>query len=194
MPRPALVLYVISATIATLAFTSCENSIEKIRLVTDAKTQPVESMEEIELLYSDSAIVKMKLTAPKMERFDDGKSPYVEMPDGMKVVFFDDDMQEESHITANYARRYETDGRVVTRDDVVVLNKKGEQLNTEQLIWDEKKRKLFSDEFVKITTANEIIYGEGLVADEDFLHYEIKNIKGTVQLHETDSSSDEAVL
>ena len=43
------------------------------------------------------------------------------------------------------------------RKNVVVVNEKGETLNTEHLIWDERSEKLKSDEFVKITRKDEII-------------------------------------
>jgi len=120
--------------ILCFAVYGCENSIEKIKLVTGAKELPVESVDDMELLYSDSAMVKMKLTAPKMDRYD-GSNPFIEnAKKGMNVIFFNDEFQEESRITSNYARRYEKDGRVITKDNVVVVNKKGEQLNTEELI------------------------------------------------------------
>jgi hypothetical protein len=69
------------------------------------------------------------------------------------------------------------------KKNVVVVNEKGEQLNTEHLVWDEKKAKLLSDEFVKITTKEEVIFGTGLEANEDFTKYKIFNIKGTLSLH-----------
>ena len=65
-------------------------------------------------------------------------------------------------------------------DDVVVINRNGEKLNTEHLIWDADSKKIYTDEFVKITTKEEIIFGDGLEANEDFTKYKILNIKGTV--------------
>ena len=68
------------------------------------------------------------------------------------------------------------------------VSKKNETLNAEELIWDEKNGKIYSDKFVKITTADEIIYGEGFEANEDFTNYKIKNIKGTINITNPDSS------
>jgi LPS export ABC transporter protein LptC len=77
------------------------------------------------------------------------------------------------------------------RKNVLVVNEKGDQLNTEHLIWDERTQKLTSDEFVKITTKDEIIYGNGFEANQDFSRYRIFNIKGIfsvkTQEHATDS-------
>jgi hypothetical protein len=69
------------------------------------------------------------------------------------------------------------------RKNVVVVNEKGERLNTEHLIWDEKKEKLLSDDFVKITTKDEIFYGNGFEANQDFTKYRIYKLKGTISLN-----------
>ena len=66
--------------------------------------------------------------------------------------------------------------------NVEVVNVNGEKLNTEQLTWDEQKQKIVSNAFVKITTAEEIITGNGLEANQDFTQYEIKEITGTIRL------------
>jgi LPS export ABC transporter protein LptC len=66
--------------------------------------------------------------------------------------------------------------------NVEVVNAKGDKLNTEHLIWDEQKKKITSDAFVKITTAKEIIMGKGLEANQDFTQYEIKNIQGIINI------------
>jgi hypothetical protein len=64
----------------------------------------------------------------------------------------------------------------------VVINEKGDKLNTEHLMWDKKKRMIYSNAFVKITTADEVIYGDGLEANESFTKYKITKIKGTINL------------
>ena len=66
--------------------------------------------------------------------------------------------------------------------NVVVVNEKGEKLNTEHLIWEEEGDRITSDAFVKITTADEILMGEGLESNQSFTKYRIKKIKGTIRL------------
>jgi hypothetical protein len=68
------------------------------------------------------------------------------------------------------------------KKDVVVVNEKGEKLMTEYLVWDEKTGKIFSNEFVKIITADEIIMGNGFESNQDFSRYKIFDIKGTIKL------------
>ena len=70
------------------------------------------------------------------------------------------------------------------KGNVVVINVNGDKLNTEHLIWLESEKRIKSDEFVKIQTKEEIIYGDGLDANEDFTQYRIKNIKGVITIKE----------
>ena len=163
-------------------FASCENDIEKVKLLSDHKIAPVETASVIRIIYSDSAKVQMEISAKELNRFET-ENPYIEMPKGFQANFFDDSMHVKSKLTADYGIRYERDQKMEARKNVVVVNEKGETLNTEHLIWDERTEKLRSDEFVKITTKGEIIMGTGFEANQDFSKYKIFNIKGTIPIN-----------
>ncbi|MBK5285708.1 MAG: LPS export ABC transporter periplasmic protein LptC [Bacteroidia bacterium] len=165
-----------------LFFSSCENDIEKINMVSRVDDTPLERAENIDVLYSDSGFVKMKLTAPVLERYMDSKDPYMLFPKGMKTLFYDRLLNITSRLSAEYGIRYENSQRMEARKNVEVINEKGDKLNTEHLTYDQADGKLRSDEFVKITTEDEIIYGTGLEANEDFSRYRIFNIKGIINL------------
>jgi LPS export ABC transporter protein LptC len=175
------------ALIFLLAFilTACENDIEKVKLLSEHKIAPVESASVIRILYSDSAKVQVEITARELNHFETD-NPYVEMPKGFQANFFDDSLKVKSTLTADYGIRYEREQKMEARKNVVVVNEKGEMLNTEHLIWDEKTEKLKSDEFVKITKKGEIIMGTGFEANQDFSKYKIFNIKGTIPINQND--------
>src|ERR1035438_9197526 len=98
--------YLVSFLILLSLF-SCENDIKKVNMITSKTKSPSESATNIEILYSDSAKVKTKITAPIMNKYYDIDTPYLEMPNGVKVVFFNDSLIENSRLTANYAIRYD---------------------------------------------------------------------------------------
>lgn len=168
--------------VLSLFFFSCENDIEVINTITSQDNFPVESSKNIETMYSDSAKLKIRLTSPQMDRYIK-KNPYIEFPKGVQIEFYDHAMKVTTKLNANYAIRYEAEKRMEAKRDVVVVNEKGETLNTEHLIWDEQTKKVYTDEFVKITTDKEIIYGDGLESNQDFTQYKIKNIKGTITIN-----------
>jgi len=73
---------------------------------------------------------------------------------------------------------------LIVEGNVVFVNDKGEKLETEKLTWIEKDAKIRTEDAVKITTANEVITGYGLEADEDFSNYTIRNISGIVNVED----------
>ena len=109
-----------------------------------------------------------------------GKEPYMEFPQGIKVIFYDPGMKVKSTMTAGYAVIRELTHRMEARNNVEVMSvAKQEKLNTEHLIWDERLMKIFSNQFVKITTGDKVLYGQGFESDQTFDHWEIKRPTGT---------------
>lgn len=163
----------------SLLFCSCENDLTIVKSLTVDEKFPSEVLSDAVILYSDSAILKARLTAPKMEHYLE-KEPYVELTEGINLVFYSEDGEITSHLTANYAINYERQDRMEAKGDVVLINEAGEKLNTEHLIWNQKEERIYSEEFVKITTADEIIWGEGFESNQSFTNFKIKHIKGTI--------------
>jgi len=161
--------------------TGCETDIEKVKLVTGKDNFPVESTKDAEILYSDSARVKVKLTANQLNRYS-GKKSYLELPNGVNLLFYDEDMTVSSELTADYAISYENEGIMEARGNVVLINELGERLDTEHLIWDQKKEIIYSNEFVKITTKDEVLMGYGFESNQNFTKFKIKNIQGTIAI------------
>lgn len=165
-----------------LLLSSCKNSPEDIEAIT-TKKEPLESAKDVELIYSDSAIIKFILKAPLLHHYiltDD--SSYVEFPRGVDVQFYNAKGESDSRLTSEYAIHYEKEDKIRTEKNVEVFNRYGDKLSTEKLWWDKKNRKIYSDVFVKIHTSEEIIYGDGLESNEDFTKYRILNIKGTINV------------
>ena len=171
-----------------LSFSSCENDIAKINSLSAEDELPIESGKNVEYIYSDSAIVRAKLTAPRLDRFG-GKKNYMELPEGMHVIFYNKDKKEQTNLTADYGIGYD-DGsgmnKMEAKRNVVVINEKGDRLNTEHLIWDAVTKQIYTEEFVKITTKEETIWGDGLKADQDFSRYEILHPKGSIAVDENE--------
>jgi LPS export ABC transporter protein LptC len=144
-------------------------------------TSPVEIMTEGEVIYSDSGKIQMLLKSPLIKRYEKEKQ-YLEMPKGIKVLFFDSDLKPNSLLTAEYAKSYDNNNKFEARKNVVVVNRDGEQLNTERLVWDVQKQIIYSDQFVKITTKNEILFGDGMEADERFIKWKILHPTGSIKI------------
>jgi LPS export ABC transporter protein LptC len=158
---------------------ACENDKTEIARITVKNNSPTEEISGLETLYSDSGIVKVKVTASVLKKILLPK-PITELPKGLLLEFYNDSLRVISKLSAHYAIHYEQEHRWEAMNDVVVVNQKGDQLNTEKMIWDERKQKIYSDQFVKIATKEEIIYGNGFESNQDFSSYRIFNVKGRI--------------
>ena len=152
-----------------------------VKLITsqDKNLQDVE--ENASIFYTDSAKTKFHLTAPQIENYG-GSDPYILFPKGINIDFYNDSEKVNGHLDAEYAIRHLNSKLMEGDNNVRVVNSKGDRLNTEQLFWDEARHKIYTNKFVTIKTAKEVLYGNGLVSNEDFTQYKITNLTGTIQV------------
>ena len=148
----------------------------------------VEIGRDVEILYSDSAVVRVRITAPTMLNYTERDDPRQEFPDGIKVEFLNPNLQVRSTLTAKSAIRQQSKGLVTTRDSVVLTTIQQEKLETEELIWNEKTEKISTEKFVKVTKPGEIIYGFGLEANQDFSFWKITVPKGVIRAEQLDKA------
>lgn len=179
---------IISIIIVLMLF-SCENSLKTIQELT--KEDTLSTMAAYDVIYkrSDSGIRQVVLKSPLMERYEsDPKNPYTEFPDGFEVTFYDKSGNKVSFISAEYGVNYRKKQLLRARKNVVVKNfNTGEQLNTENLDWNQKKKIIHTHTFVKITSPENIIFGDSLWAKEDFSSREIYNMRGEIEVEEEEN-------
>ncbi len=163
---------------------SCENKMSEIDKLTSKDINTDNHIENLDMIYTDSGIVKLRLKAPVAIIHEEKDEPHKEFPDGLEVFFFKDrDSVVENYLKANYGINYEKKDLTEVRGNVVVVNDKGDTLKTEKLFWDSKKKIIFSDELVRILQKDQVIIGEdGFEADEGFSYYSIKNSSGDLNV------------
>ncbi|MCK5906494.1 MAG: LPS export ABC transporter periplasmic protein LptC [Flavobacteriales bacterium] len=163
---------------------SCENKMSEIDKLTSSEINTDNNITNLDMIYTDSGIVKLRLKAPIAIIHDEKDEPYKEFPVGLEVFFFKDrDTVVENYLRANYGINYEKKDITEVRGDVVVVNEKGDTLKTEKLFWDSKKKLIFSEELVRIIQKDQVIIGEdGFEADESFSYYSIKNSSGDISV------------
>ncbi len=143
---------------------------------------PLKQFENITMHYTEKEKVKVIMQAKKVNEFQNGDQ---EFPEGIYLEFYNELGVMTSTIRANTAYKFKQENKWRGRGKVEVVNiEKGQQLNSEELFWTPATKKIFTDKFVKITDQKDVIYGTGLVADQDLAHYTIKNPNGLVEVKE----------
>ncbi len=166
---------------------ACRNELEDIEELVSRFNTQVETAKDVEILYSDSAQVRVRITGPTMLYYLDRREPKQEFPDGVEVEFFGPEGNVNSRLNARYGVRMEHKNEVIVRDSVVWQSVEGEKIESEELIWDERQRKIYTNKFVVITRPDEIIYGHGFEADQDFSYSRINAIEGRLKVDELEN-------
>jgi LPS export ABC transporter protein LptC len=168
---------------ATMLF-SCENDMMAVIKLSSKDSIPDVTINNVDVKQSEMGRLSLELTAPKMISFQTS-DPYTEFPNGLRIVFFDSIMQPKTELTANYGISWDGKRTMQARGNVVVRNfQKHEQLNTESLLYDRNMRRVTTNEFVKITQPDKIIYGKGMESDELFDNWVIRDVSGTIYIEE----------
>jgi LPS export ABC transporter protein LptC len=160
---------------------ACENTQAEIDELT-AKKNKVEVADSVLSYMSQEAKMKARLKAPKMLRYITD-SPKVVFPNSLHVDFYGGDSTLlESVLNAKYGDYKEGEHKVFLKDSVVVFNQKGDTMHCKELYWDQQKAIFYTDKAVAIRKPDVILYGRGLVADQNFKWYTITTTTGVKYL------------
>lgn len=136
--------------------------------------------EGVTIIYSKGGHVQSRLFTKEFIRNESVKPSYVDMKKGLKVEFYDDSLHIKNTLTARTGRWYDDEGNIILRDSVVIINDKGDELRTSELVWNEKQQIFFTEKKVHVVTATQIITGIGMESSQDFSWYRIKDILGSI--------------
>lgn len=163
--------------LASIIFCSCSTDPKLVQEFIEQKDLPIERIQGAEMLQTENGKLKIKIVASTIERFQDVQ-PSLVFSNGLEVTFYKDSVVR-SVLTANKAEVNEINNTMIASDNVVLVSSEGKRMNTDELIWDEGKNKIYTDKQIIITTAKEIVEGEGFESNPDFSKYSITKINGT---------------
>ena len=175
----------LSVLVIPFLVTSCDKKIETIRK-SAIESLPSTTIKDGETVYSDSAKKQLVMSAPLMERYSDRKNPYTEFRLGVKVTFYDGHDEPVGTLTSKYAKYLEDKKLWELKDSVVAINEKKDVVETELLYWDQNKDLVYTDRFVKITSAEQIMMGTGLESDPRFVKPVIRNVSAQFYIKENE--------
>jgi LPS export ABC transporter protein LptC len=169
---------------ATFVF-SCQTNPQKMGALVKDLEEPVVISQDVEWFYTKNGIASHRLTSPKVLRFE-GQKEYIEFPLGLEVFSFNAHGEQEAFMKSDYAIQHLDDKTIEAKGGVLLENLKGEKLETESLVWDEKREQIFTEALVKITKQRQLIIGEGFESNTSFSKYTLKNSRGIINLDQVE--------
>ena len=172
-------LSIFSAVIGASLLVACSNVENKEPL---EYTGPLSEAENVELFSSENERVKVRMTAELAYEFQNGDR---EFPKGVFIEMYDSTGKVTSTLRANHAYFFKSEEHWRGRGNVELKNlEKQQQLNTEELFWKQKDQKVYTDKFVTIRQEGDVLYGQGLTANEDLSDYVITHPSGDMEIEE----------
>lgn len=138
---------------------------------------PMSETRSVEILYSDSGYVRVKVMAPLRHDFMNGDWSF---PDGLHMIFYDKLADTTTTLVSNQGY-YDKENNIFTATgDVVFKSVKddGDQLSSEELIWLPKEHKFYSNKPTEVLSGGDLLTGSDFEAAEDFSWFEIRNNTG----------------
>ncbi len=139
---------------------------------------PIEQIDHVQMLYSEGAILKVKLVTPTQYRYANEDKRF---PKQVNITFYDPTSQITTTIRSDSGRYNRATDLYTVIGHVVVINKiKQEKLLTPELTWNPNTRKVFTTKPVQVLSqlTGERLNGLGLDANQDFSQYAIRKPNG----------------
>lgn len=164
---------------------SCQpNEMDKVLEFSNYQTPPSRSTRNVFYTFTDSGRITNTLQAGKVEQYQGGDSSYSTISEGFILTFFDNNESFDGRLTAKNGYIKGDNSLMIARDSVVFKNREDETLYTEELTWYQDSAMVITEKFVTIERKDAVIYGKGLVSNQNFTNYTITEPTGTITIDE----------
>ncbi len=147
------------------------------------ETLMTQSSDTLTLIVSENGHKRYRFKTPLMERYELAREPYMEFRYGVDIETYKDSTEViESTLVADYAIFYENRELWEARGNVVATGMNNQTLYTQQLFWDQKTRRVYSNVDSKVVQGDDVFVGEGFESDDKFEMWTFRNYVGKLAL------------
>lgn len=150
------------------------------------KLMPMMTTKNVSTLISDSGVVQYKIVAPIWKVYEEVDTPYWSFPEGLYLQKYDPYFQVIATVAADSARFF-SKLKIWRLDGHVEMTKAPADLfQTEQLFWDQARKKIYSDSFIHIETTTHVLEGMGFESDDRLSSYRVIKPQGIFPINNVD--------
>lgn len=186
----SIIRYILIPIIIILGFVACSQEVkDPVTLVYDPEVVPLISTDSVEMLISDSGLIRYKKVAPVWEIFDKAKDPHWFYPKGIYVEQYDSLFHVIATIQADTAWNYTRRKVWQLRGNVKMKNIKGETYTSQELMWDENTQRVYSNKYVVIHQPDKMtMRAYGFEANQQMTYYKFKRAE-KVEMYVSEESN-----
>lgn len=178
-------------------FISCKEEIkDAVSFKYDPELVPMLSTDSVTMLISDSGLIRYKMIAKTWDVFEEAKDPYWLFPEKIYLEQYDTAFTVEAIIKADSAWNFTRRKLWQLRGHVFIRNKKNETFTGEELFWDERTQKVYSNKELIIDSPDEgKLPASRFESNQQMTEYKFYRLKDAEMYYrEEDQAAQDTVL
>lgn len=187
----------LSVTGSAILLFSCADK-DAGRASASEETMMTEYSEDLSVVMSQNGRRSYHFVTPLLEGYSLAREPYREFRKGVKITTYQNDSLTtvDAVLTANNAIYYENRELWEAKGNVVVEKSDGKTLYTQQLFWNARTKKIYSNVDSKIVQndGRDVFIGEGFESDEEFKDWRFRRMKGRMEVEVKPNESDSTAV
>lgn len=156
--------------------------------ITDRDSVPIMITHDVSTYVSDSGVVRYKIITEEWKVYDRLDPSRWTFEKGIYLEKFNNDLSIDATIAADTAYYYDQEELWELRGNVHIENVQDEQFDTPLLFWNQKAKRVYSEQSIRIRQQKRIITGIGFTSNQDFTNYTIKQTQGIFPIKEEQTS------
>ena len=144
---------------------------------------PSQIINNAKIVQRDSGMVKLRATAPLIEKYEFIDSPYIVAKKGINILFYDKKKPKiPGKISAKYAKFNEKKKFYEAKGNVRIITNENQIFAMQSVYWDQIKRVIYTSDTVFVTDkdGSTLVGANGMKAKDDFSEYTFYNNSGNI--------------
>ena len=161
--------------------------------ITERDSLPVMDTRGVTTLISDSGLIRYRIKTEEWKVFDRKNPSHWAFEKGVYLEKFDTLFQIEASIEADTAYFYDKEELWKLMGNVHIQNLKGEKFDTDLLYWDQRKGRVWSDQFIRIEQPDRIATGHGFESNQEMTAYTIRKSEAIFYVDEQEAAASDSI-
>tara|TARA_B110000444_G_scaffold260454_1_gene307483 strand:- start:23378 stop:23938 length:561 start_codon:yes stop_codon:yes gene_type:complete len=170
--------------LSIIFFYSCLDNKQALTEINLYEKEPIGTASNVRMVYTDSMRVSAILTASKHIDFTNLSFKYSEFPEGVKVVFYDEN-ENENVVTADYAIMYDLTKLIDLQGNVLIKSNNGAELTSDQIYWDSSNNWVFTEFPFDFKDSDYEISATRLDTNKEFSKFKTGRLTGTIAVRDS---------
>jgi LPS export ABC transporter protein LptC len=151
---------------------------------TNPEIVPTMTTTDVQTVISDSGHTRYRIVSPLWNMFEEAKSPHWTFPKGITCEELDNNYNPVSTIKCDSAYFDKDQSLWTLTGHVSITNASGDVVLTDELMWNQREHRLYSDAFIHIEKQGRVIEGYGYESNERLTTYQLRQVEAIFPIDE----------